>query len=77
MIKRFGILIILTVLLCGCDNKEEKIEKNIGTYIDKETCIEYFSNYTYYEHYVLTPKYDKSGNVKINKDCIVNKGDNK
>lgn len=77
MIKRVGVLIILIVILCGCDNKEKKIEKHLETYIDKETCIEYFANYTYYEHYVLTPKYDKSGNVKINKDCILNKGGNK
>lgn len=68
--KKIIILIIGILLLCGCETTQQKIEKDIEIYIDKGTCVEYFINYTYMGYTVITPKYDKNGNIKINKQCL-------
>lgn len=75
--KKIIIIIPLLILLTGCtkENFIEDSEKNREIYIDKETCVEYFNNYTYYGNYVLTPKYKADGSLYVNEECLKNKGE--
>lgn len=65
--KKLFILIIPILLLCGCDSGQISNRK----FIDKDTCVIYLSYY----NGGITPMYNADGTLKIDKDCIKNKGE--
>ena len=73
---KLGLIVLTIMLLCGCSAEEKYKDTKYSTdelFVDKETCIEYFRNYTYGGYYVITPRYDENGMVKINEQCLKNK----
>lgn len=65
--KKLFILIIPILLLCGCDSEQI----NYNKFIDKDTCVIYLSRY----QGGITPMLNEDGTLKIDKDCIKNKGE--
>lgn len=76
--KKICLILILVLLLCGCEkNKENEYSEGsyyIGNrftlYVDEETCVEYFVSNGTSSIGIVTPKYNQDGTLKLNKKCI-------
>lgn len=62
--------LIIVLLLCGCSKEKEENEFLFKTYIDKDTCVEYFVSDGAYNRGNVMPKYYVNGTLKINEDCL-------
>ena len=74
--KKIIILIIAVILLSGCDTKEDKEYSStrenwyFATYVDEDTCVEYFASEGSYNKGTVSVKYNADGTIKINKKCM-------
>ena len=69
MKKIIAICLILS-FLTGCSVKYDNDLNNRNTYIDEDTCVEYFVSSGYYSKGVFSPKYNRDGTLKLNKKCL-------
>lgn len=51
-------------------NESSYLKNRIKTFVDKETCVEYFVSNGYYNQGEVTVKYNADGTLKINKKCL-------
>lgn len=68
MKKIIAICLILS-FLTGCRVKYDNDLNNRNTYVDKDTCVEYFVSSGYCSG-VFSPKYNRDGTLKLNKKCL-------
>ena len=73
--KKIIILIIGILLLSGCDGENKYSDRasnpySFRTYVDEETCIEYFISDDTYNSGNVVPKYNRDGTLKLNKQCL-------
>lgn len=75
-VKKLVILILLILLLCGCDNidsynVDSYNNREFDVFIDETTCVEYFID-NYVKKGGITVRYNADGTIKVNKDCLQN-----
>lgn len=81
--KKVIIFIIVLLLLCGCENNQENeysesslyIGNRFTLYVDEETCVEYFVSAGAYNNGNVLPRYNQDGTLRLNKKCLLDKGE--
>lgn len=68
MKKIIAICLILS-FLTGCRAEYIGDLNNRNTYVDKDTCVEYFVS-SGYSSGVFSPKYNRDGTLKLNEKCL-------
>lgn len=80
-IKKIIILAIPILLLCGCENRPtSKYSDNVEfqgfyLYVDDDTCAEYYVSNGSYNIGNVNPRYNQDGTIKLNKQCLEDKGE--
>ena len=76
--KKIFLLVLLILLLCGCNRTEKRINDNswdeLYVTYDNETCVEYIE-YDGIKKGGLSVRYNRDGTIKINKQCLNEKED--
>lgn len=68
--KKIIVICLILSFLTGCKVEYVGNLNDYETYIDKDTCVEYFVSAGYYSKGVFSPKYNRDGTLKLNKKCL-------
>lgn len=73
--KKIILLLIPILLLCGCESntKSSRDDYTISIYTDSVTCVEYLKYCSGYKG-GLSVRYNQDGTIKLNKQCLEEKG---
>lgn len=71
MKNKIIVLVIMVLMMCGCESNSVKSSDDyaIAIYTDSKTCVEYLK---YHDGYKggLSARYNTDGTIKLNKDCM-------
>lgn len=62
--------ILVIILLCGCSKSTKENAITWETYVNLDTCVEYFASDDSHNSGNVTFKYDTNEHLKINEDCL-------
>ena len=81
--KKLLIIPLVAIMLCGCESRptskySDKVDfQGFYIYVDDDTCVEYFVSNGSHNIGIVNPRYDKDGSMKLNKQCLRDKMEEK